>query len=221
MKIGPLHILGLINLGLAGGLASYWVDQNGHPLKELIWVAPKPVTPEIVEPVVSLGDPNAGNLSMYASVVTRPVFAPDRRPPPPPKPPEPPPPPPPPDPFASVELMGMFTGPNGGVLARVEGRMRRVKINDNIGAWTLKDIAGREATFKQGDQERKLRLNFAKLDVSMPSSVASKVGAPTAPPRSFLPSAQALPQNQQDEVRERLIRRNALRAANGLPPLTE
>lgn len=218
MKIGPLHILGLINLGLAGGLASYWVDQNGHPLKELIWVAPKPVTPEIVEPVVSLGDPNAGNLSMYASVVTRPVFAPDRRPPPPPKPPAPPPPPPPPDPFASVELMGMFTGPNAGVLAKVEGRMRRIKINDTVGAWTLKAIAGREATFKQGEQERKLRLNYAKLDVPLP--VAPPPVTPGMP-RITAPIPSTAPQSMQDEIRERLRSRNELRAKNGLPPITQ
>ena len=217
MKIGPLHILGLINLGLAGGLASYWVDQNGQPLKTLVWVAPAPVTPEIAGPVVPLGDPNAGNLNMYDSVVARPVFAPDRRPPPPPKPPAPPPPPPPPDPFASVELLGLFTGPNSGVLAKVEGRTRRVKIKDTIGAWTLDSVAGREATFKQGEQERKLRLNYARLNepvaVAKPATVASPLFTP--------PSLQSLPPSQQEEQRERLRRRNELRIKSGLPPITE
>ena len=213
MSIGPLHILGLINLGLAGGLASYWVDQHGQPLQELIWVAPKPVVPEIAEPVISLGDPNAGNLGFYGNVVARPVFAPDRRPPPPPKPP---PPPPPPDPFASVEILGVFTGPNSGVLAKVEGRMRRVKIKDAIGAWTLEAVGGREATFKQGEQERKMRLNYARLN----EPVAAKpvqAGSPLILP----PSLQALPPSQQEEQRERLRRRNELRIKSGLPPITE
>jgi hypothetical protein len=118
-----------------------------------------------------------------------------------------------------VQITGLFTGPVGGVLARVEGKMRRVKIGQTIGAWTLETIEGREATFKQGEQERKLRLAYARLNT------------PVTPPAGAMPAAarmQPTPQNlsaiqqtQQDEQRERLRRRNELRIANGLPPLTE
>jgi len=222
MNIGPLHILAVVNLGLAAGLASLWVDTSGQPLPELAWTSPSAVSPEIVEPQLALmTDPHAGNPSAYPDILARPIFAADRRPPPPPAPPKPPvqpPPPPPPDPFASVQLTGLFSGESGGVLARVEGKMRRVKIGQKIGAWTLQAIEGREATFKQGEQERKLRLAYAKLNVPVPVPVQAVV--PNMPPRPGQ-TPQALPQNLQDEQRERLRRRNALRIQNGLPPLTE
>lgn len=222
MNIGPLHILALVNLGLAGGLASLWVDHKAQPLPELIWRSPEAVSPEIAAPQLALmTDPQAGNPGAYPEILARPLFAVDRRPPPPPAPPKPPvkpPPPPPPDPFASVKLTGLFTGVNGGVLASVEGKMRRVKIGQQIGAWTLQTIDGREVTFKRGEQERKLRLAYAKLNVPMPVAVPAAVpnlpGRPAATP-------QALPANVQDEQRERLRRRNELRIRNGLPPLTE
>jgi len=215
MNIGPLHLIGTLNLGLALGLASLWVDQDLRPLKELLWVTPAPIKPELSEPVMLMGDPNAGNLAIYSSVVSRPVFAPDRRPPPPPPPPKPPAPPPPPDPFASVELMGLFTGQNSGALAKVEGRMRRLKIKDTVGDWTLHSVDGREAIFKRGEEERKLRLNYAKMN--------TVVASPSPAPRLMQqPSGlQSLPINQQEEQRERLRRRNEFRAQNGQPPVTE
>ena len=174
--------------------------------------------PEIANPTVALRtDPHGGNPDAYPAILARPLFAPDRRPPPPPAPPVEPPPPPPPDPFASVQITGLFTGPSGGVLARVEGKMRRVKIGQSIGAWKLETIEGREATFKQGEQERKLSMAYAKLNVPLPVAAA-----PAAAQRPQAPSqTSANPQSQQDEQRERLRRRNQMRIANGLPPLTE
>jgi hypothetical protein len=220
MNIGPLHLLSVLNLGLALGLASLWVDPNAQPLPQNFWTAPEPVSPEIATPTVALmADPHGGNPDAYPAILARPMFAPDRRPPPPPAPPVVPPPPPPPDPFASVQITGLFTGPGGGVLARVEGKMRRVKIGQTIGAWTLEAIEGREATFKQGEQERKLRLAYARLN----TPVTPPAGAVPAAARAQ-PTAQnlnAIQQAQQDEQRERLRRRNQMRIEKGLPPLTE
>jgi hypothetical protein len=211
MNIGPLHLLSVLNLGLALGLASLWVDPNAEPLPQIFWTAPAPVSPEIATPTVALmTDPQGGNPDAYPVILARPMFAPDRRPPP----------PPPPDPFASVQITGLFTGPTGGVLARVEGKMRRVKIGQSIGAWKLETVEGREATFKQGEQERKLTLAYAKLNVPLPPPVAAVPAAilrPQAPPQNL----SAIQQTQQDDQRERLRRRNELRIANGLPPLTE
>jgi hypothetical protein len=219
MNIGPLHLLSVLSLGLALGLASLWVDPNAEPLPQNFWTAPAPVSPEIANPTVALRtDPHGGNPDAYPAILARPMFAPDRRPPPPPAPPVVPPPPPPPDPFASVQITGLFTGPSGGVLARVEGKIRRVKIGQSIGAWKLETVEGREATFKQGEQERKLPLAYAKLNVPRPVAAAPAAAQrPQAPPQN--PSA--IQQAQQDEQRERLRRRNQLRIANGLPPLTE
>jgi hypothetical protein len=221
MNIGPLHLLSVLNLALGLGLASLWVDPNAQPLPQIFWTAPEPVSPEIATPTVALmTDPQGGNPDAYPTILARPMFAPDRRPPPPPAPPVVPPPPPPPDPFASVQITGLFTGPGGGVLARVEGKMRRVKIGQSIGAWKLETVEGREATFKQGEQERKLTLAYAKLNVPLPPPVAAVPAAilrPQAPPQNL----SAIQQTQQDEQRERLRRRNEMRIANGLPPLTE
>ncbi len=224
MNIGPLHLLSVLSLGLGLSLASLWVDPNAEPLPQNFWTAPAPVSPEIANPTVALRtDPHGGNPDAYPAILARPMFAPDRRPPPPPPPPAPPvvpPPPPPPDPFASVQITGLFTGPSGGVLARVEGKMRRVKIGQSIGVWKLETIEGREATFKQGEQERKLSLAYAKLNVPLPPPVAPAPPAmlrPQAPPQSL----SAIQQTQQEEQRDRLRRRNEFRIANGLPPLTE
>jgi hypothetical protein len=221
MNIGPLHLLSVLNLGLALGLASLWVDPNAQPLPQNFWAAPAPVSPDIATPTVALmTDPQGGNPDAYPAILARPMFAPDRRPPPPPPPPVVPPPPPPPDPFASVQITGLFTGPSGGVLARVEGKMRRVKIGQTIGAWTLESIEGREATFKQGEQERKLRLAYAKLNTPV-TPPAAAVPAAAARPQPTPQNLNAIQQTQQDEQRERLRRRNEMRIANGLPPLTE
>lgn len=212
VRFGPLRFLLLLILLLAGGLAWMWFDQHAQ-LRNLAWVAPKALPPDIKVPA---GPPKAGAVadeaSLYAAVLDRPLFAPDRRPPPPPAPPAP---PPPPDPLANIQIHGIFSGANAGILARVDGKLRRIKINETIGPWTLKSIDGRDVTFAQGEENRKLRLAYARLDAPIPQAAAAK--APAAP----APSAVSVSQQAQDEVRERLQRRNALRASRGLPPLTE
>lgn len=212
VRFGPLRFLLLLILLLAGGLAWMWFDQHAQ-LRNLAWVAPKALPPDIKVPA---GPPKAGAVadeaSLYAAVLDRPLFAPDRRPPPPPAPPAP---PPPPDPLANIQIHGIFSGANAGILARVDGKLRRIKINETIGPWTLKSIDGRDVTFAQGEENRKLRLAYARLDAPIPQAAAAN--APAAP----APSAVSVSQQAQDEVRERLQRRNALRASRGLPPLTE
>ena len=97
--------------------------------------------------------------------------------------------------------------------------MRRVKINETIGQWTLKSISGRDITFGQGDEKRQLRLAYARLDAPIPQAVV--VNARPVPVPVPVPGDVNLPQKVQDEVRERLQRRNELRAARGLPPVAE
>jgi hypothetical protein len=153
----------------------------------------------------------------FAAILERPIFAPDRRQPPPPAPPAP---PPPPDPLANISIHGIFSGASAGVLARIDGKQRRIKINEKIGPWTLKSIDGRDITFTQGDEDRKLRLAFARLDTPVPPQAAAAAVRPAQTPVVPL-SAAALGQKAQDEVRDRLKRRNELRASRGLPPLAE
>ncbi len=219
VRFGPLRLLLLLSLLLAGGLASMWFDQHAH-LRNLAWVAPKALPPDIKVPA---GPPKAGSVTsdaaLFAAILERPLFAPDRRPPPPPPLPTP---PPPPDPLANIQIQGIFSGENAGIIARIEGKMRRVKIGEVIGSWTLKSIVDRDVTFTQGSENRKLRLAYARLDAPAAAKPPSLPGPPPMPPGPPpMPTATNLPQQMQEEVRERLRQRNELRAANGLPPLTE
>ncbi len=215
LRFGPLRLLLLLSLLLAAGLAWMWFDEHAQ-MRSLVWVAPKPLAPDI-KGAVAASQTSAVDPTPFASIVERPLFAPDRRPPPPP--------PaatlaPPPDPLANIQIHGIFSGVNAGILARVDGTLRRVKINENIGPWTLKSIDGRDVTFTQGPENRQIRLAYARLDTAV-APVAAAAGNPPAAQASVFGSPVPLDQKTQDETRERLRRRNELRASRGLPPLTE
>ena len=217
MRLRPVRLLLLLILALAGGLAWLWVDQQGH-WRNLAWAPSRALAPDIKVP--ASGMPADGLApAQSASIVARPLFAPDRRPPPPPPPPAPPATPPPPDPLANIQILGVFSGENAGILARVDGKVRRIKVNDTVGLWNLKNIEGRDVTFEQGGESRQLRLAYARLDTVIPKVM------PPAPAGGVLgnpgASAGSLPQNAQDEARETLRRRNANRAARGFPLIPE
>lgn len=217
MHVGPVRLLLLLILLLSGGLAWMWFDEHAQ-LRNLAWVAPKALPPDIKVPAgPAKTDPTISDLSRYAAILERPLFAPERRPPPPPAP------PPPPDPFATIKIQGVFSGANAGILASVDGKSRRVKINETIGNWTLKSIDGRDVTFIQGEEKRQVHMAYARLDVPVPQAAKASEQPASAPAPAPAPVAGAvnLPQKAQDEVRERLRRRNELRTSRGLPPLTE
>ena len=157
MMITPVRLLLLMVVALGAGLASLWVDQQGK-LRNITWLAPVAIVPEVSAPVNPLKNTGTAPVESYASIQERPLFAPDRRPPPPP------PPPAPPDPFIGIQIYGIVSGGNGGILARVEGRLRQIKINESIGGWTLKSIEGRRINFAQGPQTRQLLLAYSKLN---------------------------------------------------------
>lgn len=212
MSFGPVRLLLLLTALLAGGLAWLWVDETGK-VRNVTWTPPVAMSPGMA---VKASAPNpasaATNPAQFLAVLERPVFAPDRRPPPPPAP------PPPPDPMANIQILGVFSGANGGVIARVDGKARRVRVNEAVGSWTLKSIEGRDVTFAQGEEKRQLRLLYSNM-----GAVAAQAPA-TAAPQAFggqSPSAAAAQQSQQEESRERLRRRNEIRAARGLPLISE
>ena len=212
MRFGPIRALLLLILLLSGGLAWIWVDQAGQ-LRNVTWTPPRALPPEIKIPSVE-APAGTGSASDFASILARPVFAPDRRPPPPPAPPAP---TPPPDPLANIQIQGIFSGANAGILARVEGKVRRIKVNETVGPWTLKSIEGRDVTFGQGEETRKLRLDYARLAPPVTQAAAPAAGSPPTQAPGYV----GVPQNVQDEARDRLRRRNEARAARGLPLVTE
>ncbi len=153
------------------------------------------------------------SVDAYATVLERPLFAPDRRPPPPPPLPLP---PPPPDPLAQFAVIGVLSGEYSGVLARVDGKVRKFKVSDTIGPWTLSKIDDRDVSFTNGDQSRSFRLTYAKLDVATPKPAVAQANPGSMPTATAQPVAS---QNFQDEARERLRRANEIRASRGLPVL--
>jgi hypothetical protein len=209
MRFDPVRFLLAVALLLAGWLAWNWFDEQAQ-LRPLAWVPPKPLVPDLkfmtkdLQPGASLvgGGP-------YTIILARPMFAPDRRPPPPPAP------PPPPDPMASVQVRGIFSGENAGILASVDGKMRRIKINESIGSWTLKSINGRVISFAQGDTKRELSLAYAPLGVRSPTVNATTPGQPLASTPQAASAFRTI--NPQDEAREYQRRRNEALAARGLP----
>jgi len=213
-RVGPLRLLVLLNLLLAAGLAWLWVDEHAV-LRSLAWVAPKALSPDITLPANA---PGVADAAQFAVILERPLFAPDRRQPPPPTPPAP---PPPPDPLADIQIVGVFSGETVGMLARIEGKVRRVKVNDKVGPWTLKSIEGRDITFAQDGKNRKLRLAYARLNAVLPKAATAPTLAPAGsmPPGSLAHARAAAQQSVLDITRERLRRLNEFRVTEGLPPL--
>ena len=216
MSLAPVRLLLLLTALLAGALAWLWFDQAGG-LRNVGWVAPAPLKPELGK--LSSTPPNAvgSNPTQYLAMLERPLFAPDRRPPPPPAPPAA---PPPPDPLANIQISGIFSGASPGIIAQVDGKLRRVKVNDAIGPWTLKSIEGRNVTFAQGSESRQLRLLYSRLGPPVVQAAAPNAPAAQLPVGQQAGAGTSAP-NPQDEGRERLRRVNAIRVANGMLPLRE
>ena len=216
---GPIRLLLSLSLLMGAGLAWLWFDETGQT-RDIVWAPPKSLPPDIKLPLdIGSGGTSGANPSTYAVILERPVFAPDRRPPPPPAP------PPPPDPLANVQIHGIFSGASAGILARIDGKVRRVKVSETIGPWTLKSIVGREVTFSQGDEVRQLRLAYARMDAPRPSQApvppSPGANATQAPVTNQSGGTTSSTQKQEEERREVLQRRNALRTSRGLPPVTE
>ena len=220
MSFGPIRLLLVVSLLLAGGLAWLWFDESGQR-RDVVWTPPAPLAPELAKPLkpgdLALSGAPSVSPTQYFALLERPLFAPDRRPPPPPAPPAA---PPPPDPLANIQISGIFTGERAGIIAKVDGKSRRIAVNDSVGAWTLKSVVGRDVTFAQGSDSRQLRLNYSRLGppvllAAAPGAASPQIaGAPTG-------TAGAQAPNPQDEGRERLRRRNEIRAARGLPLISE
>lgn len=223
MSVGPIRLLLLLNLVLAGCLAWLWFDESGQP-RDVVWTPPAALAPELAKPLKPADSSVAGalptNPTQYLALLERPIFAPDRRPPPPPAPPSAPAAPPPPDPLANIQISGTFTGERAGIIANVDGKTRRIAVNDSVGAWTLKSVSGRDITFAQGSDSRQLRLKYSRLGPPVVQAAAPG-SAPSQSAVGQSSSIAGLAPNPQDEARERLRRRNEIRAARGLPLITE
>lgn len=201
-----LAVLTCLCLALAGALAWLWVTPQGR-LKGVQWSPPGPV-----RPALDAGRPLGGTgveLGQYVAVLDRPLFVPSRRPPPPPQAA----PAPVVDPWADLRVLAVYgNGERGGMLAWVDGRIRRAKLGDSFSGWTLKAISPKGAEFAQGSEVR-----FVELKRSLGHESALALAAKG--PASVSPEAQR--QRSADEARQRVRNMNAVRAKYGFPPLPE
>lgn len=198
MKLNVFKTLVLGNTLLATALGWLWFDQNGK-LRNVHWRQPPLVKPDVTLPPDPKGDKPV-DVSQFMVLLDRPVFSSTRRPPPPPPPPAPPPPPPPPpDPLDTTQIMGVFgSGTTGGVLARVDGRMRRIAIGESIGQWVLKNVGARDVRFERGADSRAVGLSVSRLSTAITTplqvgQLGSASSAASTPPSASRPAVPAVP----------------------------
>ncbi len=216
MKITPVRVLMLLVALLSAGLASLWIDTQGH-WQNWAWLAPAAKKPDMQPPAGLKLAATSPTAESYASIQERPLFAPDRRPPPPPAPPVP---PPPPDPLANLQLRGIFSGEQAGILASIDGKVRRVKVSESVGSWQLKSIDGRQVTFVQGGQTRQIQLSYASLIRVVPPPPAAGAKSAAGSPGAATATDGNPAQRAQDETRDRIRRLNEARAQRGQAPIS-
>lgn len=221
-------MLALLCVLLALALAAMWFDSNGR-LRNASWQPPEPRQPDFAGIAPALPSQAPAEASQFVAILERPLFSPNRRPPPVATAvaPTAAPPPPPVDPLANVQLLGLYSGKgSGGIIAKVDGKARRLALKERIGDWTISSIEQREVTLTRSGETRVLTLS--SKPVHPPDQPAPlQIRGSTAPPQPPAPAnastdpAPSVQQQMQEHERARLARRNALRAKAGLPPVPE
>ncbi len=223
MKTSVPRILVAVNVALALLLLFMWVDTSGR-LRNVHWNAPKPIKPDLASLVPSLLRPGGDNMGKAWATLERPVFAQSRRP---------------PDvaasvaasaadPLASIQLVGVYGGRSGGgIIARVDNKVRRAVVGDKIGEWTVAQVADREVTFVRGTERRAINLRGPKPAQAPGAAPATQLGTPVTLARPAtsapapVPPRQTAGQTPEEFERERLRYINELNAQNGLPPVNK
>jgi hypothetical protein len=165
MRKSTVRILIFLNVVLACGLAWLWFDPDGK-VKNIHWEAPAPRRADFASLVPSIGQAREGDVGQFVATLDRPLFSPSRRPPPPVIVTAPPPPPP-PDPLNNTQLLGLFAGAqSGGILARVDGKIRRIRVNERIGDWTIQTVKDRDVVFVRGNETRVVHLDRSRVSAT-------------------------------------------------------
>lgn len=212
-------LLGVLALGLLGLLAWLWVTPQGQWVG-VKWQPPAPIKPSLDG---SAALPQTGvDLTRYVATLERPLFVASRRPP-----------PPPPAASAAVvvdtppdlRVLGLYGRKGdgataGGMVARVDGQVKRLRIGDSVGRWTFKALRPGEAVLALGETEQVYPLRRPAPD-EPPAATADNAAVPGDRPAAKPAAANPQLQRQIDEARQNLRRVNALRARSGLPPLPE
>lgn len=223
MKHYGIRLFFVLVAALAAALAWLWVGADGK-LRNMTWQAPVPIAPDLGGEAVHLPAAKPMDVSLFMATLDRPLFSPNRRPAPPApkegdaK--------PAPDPLAGLHLYGLYTTEDGpsGMLVRVDGKMRRIGVNETLGGWTLQSIREREVTLTRDGEERVVPLAIARPAITGKgpaggTSVSASTSA-TSPAPSAAGAAEARRQEMEEAQRERLRRRNELRAKAGTRPIS-
>jgi hypothetical protein len=204
MRRLPILLLS-VNFVLAALLAWLWIAPDGS-LRDVHWHPPVAIRPDLGSLSTAVAQQEDSDLSTFMAILDRPLFSSSRRPPPPP-----PAPkvvvPVPPDPLNTLHLYGVFSGAgSGGVIARVDGKTRRVKVSEKIGEWSLKEVRPGAVIFSKGAETRTVLLVQARqgggtaaapagLVAPLPTTAAPPPAAanPAAPPPAQTPAASPKP----------------------------
>lgn len=224
MKHYGIRLLFMLVAALLVVLAWLWFDTQGN-LRNTSWQAPAPIAPDLGDEAVHLPTTRPMDVSLFMATLDRPLFSPSRRPAPPaPKESDA---KPAPDPLAGLHLYGLYTTEQGpsGMLVRVDGKVRRIGINESLGDWKLQAIREREVVLTRNGEERAIPLAISRPPVAGKAPVggatASSAVAPAPATSSAAGAAEERRQEMEEAQRERLRRRNELRAKAGARPLSQ
>lgn len=180
MRRTTFLILLLLNAALVALLAALWYNPGGG-LRNSHWEPPRPQHTDYRAMLPPVGDSVPVNTSQFVVLLERPLFAANRRPPPPPPPPE-------PvvaalvDNLSTARLMGIFQSSGaGGVIIRVAGADKRLRVSESIEGWVLQSISGNTVTFAGRGQTRTLTLQRASLTSGGAAPTQGAFAAPRSP----------------------------------------
>ena len=168
MKPAMPTLLWTVNGLLLAAIATLW------SVGDLTWQPPvaRPPEPSSLQPASI--EVVRSDLASLSQSLERPVFAQSRRPVPTvaeaePASPE-------PDALRDVVLLGVVDagGADRTVILRAEGKVRRVKIGEAVGEWSLQSMADSVAVFQRGAEQKRLTLTY------MPQPLQARVAAPAA-----------------------------------------
>lgn len=215
--------IALLDVALAAGLAWLWFDSD-LTLRDFHWHPPAAIAPDAASLLALDVQLAADDPERYREILARPLFTPSRRPAPPPalvaaqtvK------------PLTGVRLLGLIEAADAQsvVIVNADGKNRRLRVGNKINGWTFDSVSGRAAVFVS-DSGESHRLALMRAAVPAPAtgtegaapsaSGVAEVQGSAAPAVPVASAARTI----EEQARERLARRNAIRIKNGLPPLKE
>lgn len=221
-KTPIFKLLGFVMAGLALVLGLMWLKpvRSALGFSAMQWQPPAALHPDFSLPETALTQPlRPDREQQFAGILARPLFSPNRQPP-----------PvipvevaaeaeaPPPDPFANIQLKGVYaSAKGGGIIVQIDGVVKRVQVDESIGAdWLVKSIKGRDVTLTRQNEERVLNLPHFVPGVDSRTSVKATQAATGRLPSANSPPPLAIPGIPLSEE-EKIQAQRRRRAQLGLP----